>query len=213
MISAGMDPRSQKAAEFVAAFLYGQSWDFTIKNAVRFGQSIDEVLEHKQVDPIWKAIVAQPTDASVEHGAVELEMGKAAALVNLVSPESLSKLQQPDQADGLEAVESAAETARKHVKSQLQTVDGSLSLQKLVKIMSSLDICKKLRGGAESSILVLYSLESAGEHEKDARRSPTPARREHMEKVVRAMLCTRGDVLPDFDNDKLVFPQMDASDV
>lgn len=212
MIPTGMCPRSQKAAEFVAAFLYGQSWDFAIKNAVRFGQSLDEVLEHKQVDPVWKTIVAQP-EASAEHGAVEVEVGKAAALVNLVSPESLSKLQQPDNSEGLEAVENAAEVARKTVKSQLQTVDGSLSLQKLAKMMSSLDICKKVRGGAESSVLILYSVESAGEHEKDARRSPTPARREHMEKVVRAMLCTRGDSLPDFDDDKLVFPQMDASDV
>ena len=207
-----MEPRSQKAAEFGAAFLYGQSYDFAIKGAVRFQQSLEEVLEHKQLDPIWKAIVAQP-ESTADAGAVEVEMGKAAVLVNLISPDSLAKLQQPDNSEGLEAVESAAEVARKHVKSQLQTVDGSLSLQKLTKIMSSLDICKKLRGGTESSIMVLYSLESAGEHAKDARRSPTPARKEHMEKVVRAMLCTRGDAIPDVDADKLVLPQMDASDV
>lgn len=211
-LRAGLEPRSQKAAEFAAAFLYGQTYDFAIKGAVRFGQSLEEVLEHKQLDIIWKSIVTQP-DAPAEQGQLEPELGKAAVLVNLVSPESLTKLQQPDNSDGLEVVENAAELARRQVKSQIQTVDGSMSLQKLAKFMNSVDVCKKLRGGVESSVLTIYVVESAGEHQKDARRSPTPMRREHMEKVIRAMLCSRGDVPPDFDSDKVVYPQLDPSDV
>ena len=63
------------------------------------------------------------------------------------------------------------------------------------------------------SILVLYVLEAAGEHERDSRRSPTPVRRDFMEKVMKAIWSTRASELPDFDEDNVVFPALDPSDV
>ena len=207
-----MNPRSQKAAEFAADFLFGTGLDFVVKQAVRHGQSLEEVLEHASIEKSWKMITSV-TEAAVQDEQVDNDAAKAAALVNLVPRESLAKLQLPEHATKLETVENAAETARKAVRSQIQTVDGSMSLQKLAKFMSTTDICRKLRGSSDSSILIIYNVESAGEHERDARRSPTPARKEHMEKLIRATLCTRGEVLPDFDDDKVMYPQMDPSDV
>lgn len=98
------------------------------------------------------------------------------------------------------------------MRSQVQTVDSSMSLEKLAKRLKAMDICK-LRGSPESSILVIYMVEAAGEHDKDARRSPTPMRRDHLEKILRAVFTTRASGLPDFEMEKVIYPQMDASDV
>ena len=208
-----MDPRSQKAAELAAGLLYGDGYDFAVKLAVRFQHSLEELLEHKQIDPIWKSIATPAAAVPVEDEALTSEMTKTASLAALVSAESMSKLQQPGHADQLQAVESAAETARKAVRSQVQTVNGAQSLQRLAKELTNLEILK-LRGTSESSVLVIYSVESAGEHLKDARRSPTPHRKEHLDKVLKAVMATRGDTLPDFENDSgLILPPLDPSDV
>ena len=207
-----MNPRSQKAAEFAAEFVYGLQYDYVIKQAVRHQQTLEEVLEHANIDKMWRMIIT-PGDAPVATEHVEAELSKSAVSASLIPAESLSQLQQPERASHLETVESAAEVARKQVRSQIQTVDGSMSLQKLAKLLKATEITNKLRGTADSSILVVYVVDAAGERERDARRSPTPARKEHMEKVIQAVLASRGESLPDFDGDKTVYPALDPSDV
>lgn len=213
-LHSGLDPRSQKAATFAADVLFGKSYDYAIKQAVRHQQSLEEVLEHATIDKLWKQIVSPEKLAMGGGGDVDLEGGnaaKSAVLAALVPTESMTRLTLPENAQSLEAVEVAAAGARKKVKSQIQTVDGSASLEKLCKQMRNMDVCK-LRGNEDASILVMYMVDAAGEHERDARRSPTPMRRDFLDKIIKAMMSTRGP-LPDFDSDKLVFPQLDASDM
>ena len=208
----GLDPRSQKAALFAAAFIFGQEYDFAVKQAVRHQQSLEEVLSHSTIEKVWGQIVASAALPAMDM-EVDDTASKSDLLRSFMEPESLSKLQLPEHSTKLQTVENAAEQARRMVKSQVQTVDGSQSLEKLCKLMKAMELTK-LRGGTESSVLVIYSVEGAGEHEKDSRRSPTPARRDHMEKVVRAVMSTRSDELPNFEDlDKVVYPQLDASDV
>lgn len=68
---------------------------------------------------------------------------------------SRRQLSQPENTQKLEAVESAADGARKQVRSQIQTIDGSMSLEKLAQQMRNMDVCK-LRGNDESSIMIVY---------------------------------------------------------
>ena len=150
--------------------------------------------------------------AADDHDAEDIGMAKSAALVSLLPSENIEKLNKPENAGKLETIENAVESARKQVKSQCLTIDGSMSLEKLAKMMREMRVCK-LRGSHDSSILVLYVLEAAGEHERDSRRSPTPVRRDFMEKVMKAIWSTRASELPDFDEDNVVFPALDPSDV
>ena len=209
----GMDPRSQKAAEFAAELIFGQCYDYVVKQAVRHQQSLVEVLEHANIEKVWQVIVSPAATAAPAEEPGDGLAAQTALLVNLVPADSLAKLNVPQRASELETVQAAASMARKQVKSQVQTVDGSQSLARLAKALRSLEVCEKLRGSTESSVMVLYNIESAGEHEKDSRRSPTPVRRDQMEKVLRAMMSTRGDTLPDFNDEKIIFPKLDASDV
>ena len=208
-----MNPRSQKAAEFSSEFLYGQSYDFAVKQAVRHQQSLDEVLEHASIEKVWKVIMDPGDGKAAVLEPLDGELAKSEVLVHMLPPERLSTLQQPENSSKLELLEQAAEAARKQVRSQLQTADSSLSLQKLSKLLKNMEVSGKLHGTTESSILIIYGIDAAGEHERDARRSGTPARKEHMEKVLQAVLASRGESLPDFSVDPVVLPQMDPSDV
>ena len=209
----GMDPRSQRAAEFASNFLFQPTYDFAVKQAVRHQQTLEELLEHSSIEKVWKQIVA-PGAPVLQPAEVEPDMDIAKSiLVQMMPAENLTKLSAPENSSKLEVVEGAADTARKQVKSQIQTVDGSVSLDKLAKIMRSMEILNKVRGSSDSSVLFFYTVESAGEHERDARRSPTPARREHMEKLLRAAFCTRGQEMPDLEEEKVIFPALDPSDM
>ena len=119
-------------------------------------------------------------------------VSKSSLLVQALPAESLNKLTQPEHSKTLEVMETVAESAHRQVRSQMQTIDGSLSLEKLAKSLRNTQIVK-LRGAAETSILVIYMVEAAGERERDARRSPTPMRRDYMDKVLKAIVSTRGD--------------------
>ena len=206
-----MNPRSQKAAEFVSELLHGVQFDHVVKQAVRHQQSLEEVLEHRVIDKVWKQILADSGSVEAEPVDENASMvSKSSLLVQVLPAESLNKLTQPEHSKTLEVMESAAESARKQVRSQVQTIDGSLSLEKLAKNLRNTQIMK-LRGTTETSILVVYMVEAAGEHERDARRSPTPMRRDYMDKVLKAIMSTRGE-LPDFELEKVVYPQLDPSD-
>lgn len=184
-----------------------------VKQAVRHSQSLEEVLEHANIHKTWQEIVASGTEQAVMDVDLDGSGRSMDALSNFVEVEALSKLQMPEHSSQRQTVENAAELSRRMVKSQIQTVDGSQSLEKLAKLLFRMDVMK-LRGGTDHSFLVLYGIEAAGEHEKDSRRSPTPARRDHQEKIMRAIFCSRGEELLNFDDsDKLVFPQLDPSDV
>eukprot|EP00438_Fugacium_kawagutii_P003716 Skav208140 [mRNA] locus=scaffold235:3653:4351:+ [translate_table: standard] len=210
-VNPGLEPRSQKAWAFCADLLYNKSYDFAVKQAVRHQQSLEELLDHAMIEKVWKQCV-HPEQLAATHSEVDHEVGGASAhLANLLPTESVSKLSQPENAQKLEAVESAADGARKQVRSQIQTIDGSMSLEKLAKQMRNMDVCK-LRGNDESSIMILYVLDAAGEHEKDPRRSPTPMRRDFMEKILKAVMSTRGP-LPDFEQEKIMYPQLHPSDM
>jgi hypothetical protein len=179
---------------------------------VRHQQPLDEVLERSDIEKIWKQILSPASVPADDHDAEDIGMAKSAALVTLLPSENIEKLNKPENAGKLETIENAVESARKQVKSQCLTIDGSMSLEKLAKMMREMRVCK-LRGSHDSSILVLYVLEAAGEHERDSRRSPTPVRRDFMEKVMKAIWSTRASELPDFDEDNIVFPALDPSDV
>jgi hypothetical protein len=87
----GLDPRSQKAALFAAAFIFGQEYDFAVKQAVRHQQSLEEVLSHSAIEKVWGQIVS-----SAAPPAMDMEVDDAAAksdlLCNFMEAESLSKL-------------------------------------------------------------------------------------------------------------------------
>ena len=208
-----MHPRSQKAAEFASQFLYGICYDHAVKQAVRHQQTLEEVLERADIEKAWSPIL---DDGSAKPALGEEAADSAAlagpALISMLPTESLAKLNQPENASKLEVVQGAVDAARKQTKSQVQTADSSQSLEKLSKLIRAMTVTK-LRGGPESSVLILYQLEAAGEHERDARRSPTPVRRDHQEKVLKAIWSTRSPDLPDFDDEKLIYPALDASDV
>eukprot|EP00435_Cladocopium_sp_Y103_P021496 s3597_g5.t1 len=209
----GMEPRSQKAADFASKFLYEMTCDFAIKQAVRHQQSLEEVLEHSGVEKAWAEIIG-PQAAKLSAGDVEgeTEVSKSSLLIQVLPHEHLERLSQPEHAAKLEVVENGIELARKQVRSQAQTVDGSMSLDKLAKSFRTME-CSKLRGTNDSSVIFLYIVEAAGEHERDARRSPTPMRREHMEKLLKAWMLTRSPDMPDLESEKLTFPQLHPSDV
>lgn len=210
-VNGGLDPRSQKAWAFCAELLYNKGYDFAVKQAVRHQQSLEELLDHAMIEKVWKQCV-HPEQVAATHNDLDLDAGGASThLATLLPTESVSKLSLPENAQKLEAVESAADGARKQVRSQIQTIDGSMSLEKLAKQMRNMDVCK-LRGNAESSVMIVYIMDAAGEHEKDARRSPTPMRRDFMEKILKAVMSTRGP-LPDFEQEKIVYPQLHPSDM
>ena len=188
------------------------SYDFAVKQAVRHQQSLDEVLVHSTIEKVWKQVV-EPAGAGMEEAEAETDgTSIGAVLVNLVPQESLTKLNKPENADKLEAIQQAAENAKRQVKSQVQTIDGSVSLERLAKQMREMNVCR-LRGSTDSSVLIWYSIEAAGEHERDARRSPTPVRREFMEKIMKAVFATRAADLIDFEDEKMIFPALDPSDM
>lgn len=211
----GLSPQSQKAAEFASSFLYGSAYDFAIKEAVRHGQSLDEVLEHSTVEKCWAQIVGPEASkiGNVQDVAGDSsEANKSELLINVIPHEQLAKLTLPEHSAKLELVESAMENAKRHVRSQVQTIDGSQSLERLSKQMRQME-CSKMRGTSDQSIVVLYVVDSSGEHEKDGRRSATPLRRDHLERVLRAWMCTRSTELPDLELEKVIFPPLHASDV
>ena len=78
----GLDPRSQKAGEFCSKFLYEGEYDQVVKQAVRHGQSLDEVLEHSTIDKIWKLIVT-PEASAVQQDA---EQDAAREALEIVGP-------------------------------------------------------------------------------------------------------------------------------
>ena len=41
----------------------------------------------------------------------------------------------------------------------------------------------------------------------------TPARREHVEKLLRAAFCTKGQEMPDLEDEKIIFPALHPSDI
>eukprot|EP00435_Cladocopium_sp_Y103_P016837 s1739_g4.t1 len=209
----GMEPRSQKAADFASKFLYEMTFDFAIKQAVRHQQSLEEVLEHSGIEKAWAEIIG-PQAPKLSAGDVEgeTEVSKSSLLMQVLPHEHLERLSQPEHAAKLEVVENGIELARKQVRSQIQTLDGSMSLDKLAKSFRTME-CSKLRGTNDSSVVFLYIVEAAGEHERDARRSPTPMRREHMEKILKAWMLTRSPDMPDLESEKLIFPQLHPSDV
>ena len=207
-----MEPKAQKAAEFMSEMLYGTAWDFCVKQAVRHQQTLEEVLEHSSLVKVvgtWmvaeKAAIAEEVPG--EGNSV------SASLANLLPAENYNKLTLPENTVKLEKIQEAADAARKQVRSQISTLDGSMSLEKMAKQLRSMDVIK-MRGTTESSVMIVYSIESAGEHEKEPRRSPTPLRRDHLEKTIKALLTTRGEV-PDFEtfDEKTVLPQLDPSDM
>ena len=176
-------------------------------------QSLDEVLEHSSIQKEWKQIIT--SDEKVELGPVEadaLDPKQMSLLCAVLPTENVRNLQEPANAVKRELAEGAAETVRRQVSGQLKCVDGSQSLEKLALELRSIDLCSKLRGNHEASIMTVYSVESAGEHMHDARRSATPVRKDHMEKVMKAILSTRGE-LPDWEDSNIVFPALDPSDM
>ena len=209
----GMDPRSQKAADFAAKFLYDSAFDYAVKQAVRHQQALEEVLEHSGIEKTWAEISAAGAKISAQDTMEDTDVSvKSNLLLQCLPQEHVEKLSQPEHAAKLEVVENAVELARKQVRSQIQTVDGSLSLDRLAKSFRSME-CSKLRGTNDSSVIFVYMVEAAGEHERDARRSPTPMRREQMEKVIHAWMCTRSVDLPDLESERVIYPQLHASDV
>lgn len=199
---------------FAAEFIYGMSQDFAVRQAVRHMQSLEEVLSHAQLEKEWKAICAGEEEKPDSGMIGESFEGKQSStlLCAVLASDNVRSLHQPENAAKREVAETAASAAKRQVSSQLTCVDASMSLDRLASHLRSIDLCAKLRGTSESSVMVWYSVESAGEHEKDPRRSPTPLRREQMEKVIRAILSTRGEV-PDWDAANIVYPQLDPSDV
>ena len=208
-----MDPRSQKAAMFAAEFIYGMSQDFAVRQAVRHMQSLEEVLAHAQLEKDWKAICAGEEEKPDDGVIGESFEGKHSTLLCAVlESENVQSLQQPEHAAKREVAEMAAASAKRQVSSQLTCIDASMSLDRLSSHLRSTDVCSKIRGTVESSVMIWYSVESAGEHERDPRRSPSPLGRDQMEKVLRAVLSTRGEV-PDWDAANIVYPQLDPSDL
>ena len=163
-------------------------------------------------EKIWKEIsVGNDTVVHAAEEEADGSHGKQMALLASLMPGVVTNLHSPEHVGRRETAEAAAENARRQVSSQLRCVDGSQSLERLAAQLREVDFCK-LRGTPESSIFILYQVESAGEHERDARRSATPLRKDHLEKVTKAFMSTRGE-LPDWEADNILFPAMDASDL
>ena len=106
----GLDPRSQKAALFAAAFIFGQEYDFAVKQAVRHQQSLEEVLSHSTIEKVWGQIVASAALPAMDM-EVDDTASKSDLLRSFMEPESLSKLQLPEHSTKLQTVENAAEQA------------------------------------------------------------------------------------------------------
>ena len=207
-----MEPRSQKAAIFAGEIIFGSEYDHVMKQAVRHGMCLEELLEHSAVEKVWKEFTAGADEVAASVGETDTSESKQTALlVSMLPCGDAKNLHNPDHAPKREVAESAAEAARRQVSSQLRCVDGSQSLERLATQLREIDFVK-LRGSTESSIFILYQVESAGEHERDSRRSPTPVRKDHMDKILKAILSTRGE-LPDWEANSIVFPALDPSDL
>ena len=208
-----MDPRSQKAAQFVSEMLYGVNFDFAMKQAVRHQQPLEEVLEHSSIVKVVEQFMVAEKLAVTEDPGQGPGASVSSTLASLLPEGNFTKLSLPENSTALELTGQTAEAARKQVRSQISTLDGSMSLEKMAKQLRTMDVLK-MRGTAESSVLIVYNLNSAGEHEKEPRRSPCPMRRDHLDKVLKAIMSTRGP-LPDFEgmDDKIMYPQLDPSDM
>ena len=224
---ATLSETGRQAAYFAEEIIYGTKYDTEIKMKVRWNQTILELLEHEKISEIWSTI---SSEGATGPGAKEEEVLQQDGQPDEVdmSLDALSEALQQKGYDELDNKEKLTKNidadqlvtfqhrAVSTVNSMLVTVDGSKSVPELYEAFKSLPLAK-VKGQSNGSFLVWYDVQSSGEQLKDGRRSMTPFRKEHMEKVVFALIAARGEEADVTDwNDKDVaskLPEPDRCDV
>ena len=187
-------------------------YDSALKTALRFNHSLEEILEHADVKEKWEKCSQtddQPSGTSENQlGNSAAPGGSAVALVAgnqdhpladkiVSSPVSLSETDE-------QLVTAAEQQVMTTINSLLSTVnfakppergettESTHSVTSLATALRSLPVIGAL-GSTDSSVLLLYDVESAGEQAQCPRRSGCPIRKDHLATVVSAALIARSD--------------------
>lgn len=203
-------------------------YDTEIKMKVRWNQSVLELLEHEKISEIWAALAGTNQEQpAAEIVTDEMPTGEADSLESLSEAlqrggyeqlvgENKENLTKRIDADQLNAFREKAVAA---INSMLVTVDGSKSAPELYESFKGVNLFAKVKGQSNGSYLVWYDVQASGEQLRDARRSATPFRRDHLEKVMFSLIAARGgaehDSAVDWNDKDLAakLPEPDRSDL
>ena len=184
-------------------------FDTPLKTAVRFNHSLDELLEHADVKEKWEKCSQMESEESGE--AVVADSSSAAQVVTLVhgneahplADQMVSKPVTLSDSDE-QLVTEAEKTVMTTVQSLVSTINFAKAPEKgdtSEKVHSATSLASLLRslpvvaakGTPESSVLLIYDVEAAGEQSLCPRRSACPLRKDHLETVLQSALIARAD--------------------
>ena len=176
-------------------FLYGQKYDSAIKQGLRTQMGLTEILDSGDCKEAWERCGAEEaataTDGPGQAGADNEEADSYPLAGSVAAPGQLDKYV-PDEDD---LVQEAEEETVAEVDSYLSLVSCShggeeKSVRELAGELRALSL-NAVRGSEDSAVLIIYDSEAAGEQKNTTRKSPTPLRKEHLEAVVKAVVCSR----------------------
>eukprot|EP00435_Cladocopium_sp_Y103_P058449 s737_g20.t1 len=188
-------------------------YDSALKTSIRFNHSLDEVLDHNDVKDKWAKCQETEEEAAAKAPAVAPLGDQQPQVVALVQgPGSLQHTLANKVVTGPVSLSDSDEALVAEVEKQCMTkIQSLLSTINFAKppgrgettetVHSSTSLASVLRGipvmGAkgtsDSSIVIIYDIESSGEQANCPRRSNTPLRKVHLETAVEATLIARSD--------------------
>ena len=218
---------SATVGRFLEKILYGKDVDPQIKNALRWGSDVNDILSNEDVKKIFDrekfeadiakqksdAIKTKEGDGKDETGAAE--SAKLVSAVTLVGGDKVDaeKLVNDMEQSDLEFLTDAFNDACKLATSMVLPIDSSVSMPVLSKLLRHSNL-GKTEGTETKSVLYWIDSEAMGEAMKNARRSPCPFDRATFDKLIQAMILMRATEDPDMsDPSALVLPEPHPSDV
>ena len=175
-----------------------------MRTAVKSGSSLDELLQAELIKEEWAKIwgeedndeqAANAAGGTTGSTPVQLVTGEAEhPLADKIAKVAVALT--PDQETLVTQAETSVTSA---VDSLISTVPvaehGDLkSVKNLAEALRSLPVFR-INATDSSSVLLLYEVDGAGEHETCPRRSGTPIRKGHLDLVVQSAMLARADAV------------------
>lgn len=202
------------------SLVYNVKHDGALKCSVKNGHSIEEALDaediREEVEEMDRQVVqVQPavnTLLAAEGPEADSLAGPASAVVKMALGEvQFAKVRNLAE-EKQEIVAEHLELARRVVAENVKLVDGSDKDSTLVSIIRASPV-GQIRGGEAGYVIVHYDVKLAGEASSLPQYRSPPARKVHIEKLIRAVLRSRlspeaplaispGDVFMMFDGGK-----------
>ena len=158
--------------------------------------ALSEILDSGDCKEAWERCSGEETATAAEgpgQARGDDEETESYPLAGSVAaPGQLDKYVPDEESD---LVKEAEEETVSEVDSYLSLVSCShggdeKSVRELAGELRALSL-SAVRGSEDSSVLIIYDLEAAGEQKATPRKSPTPLRKEHLEGLVKAAVCSR----------------------